>query len=288
VPGTEVPSSRGARVRVAGGKRVRQGHQQPASGVRQAGREKGLRRVRERPGLPVRGPVGEAGRVDRAAARAGGGQDILLSAASAPEHQQSARPLRGQGNGARDAADVARRTAKRAGLPASVPDQEGEPQAAKRTDTVQRLSVQEPLLVRVHRAVGRRRGDHADQVEHVEGAHGHRDRESQGRAERDPGVVQRAERVLPGRPDPHARLVQNHTEVHAHAAARVQEQKLHETQPVRQVFPQPGARADAAQPFPAGVSEPGLYVVRHRPGGRASATLPRRLRQNLKENMHGI
>jgi len=93
--------------------------------------------VRQRPGLPVRRPFGAVGRVDRTAAHPGRGQDILLPAASAPEHQQGARPLRVRGPRARDAVDVARRPAQRAGIPAPVPDQKGEPQTAERTDTVQ-------------------------------------------------------------------------------------------------------------------------------------------------------
>jgi len=103
--------------------------------------------VRQRPGLPVRRPVGAVGRVDRAAAYSRRGQDILLPAPSAPEHQQGARPLRVLGPRARDAIDVARWPAQRAGIPAPVPDQKGEPQAAERTDTVQRLPVPEPLLI---------------------------------------------------------------------------------------------------------------------------------------------
>lgn len=237
LPDTQVPLSRRARVRVARREHMRQGHQQFARGVQPAGREERFRRVRERLGLFVRRPVRPAGRVDRTVARAGRRQDILLPAASAPEHQQGARPLRGQGARPSDPAHVAGRSAQRAGLPALVPDQESQPQAAKRTNTVQRLLVPEPVLVQLHSAVGHRRGDHAHQVQDVEGAHGRGDGQGAGRQERDPGVVQRQERLFPGRPDPHARLVQDHTQIHAHAAARVQERELHEAQPVREMFP---------------------------------------------------
>jgi len=78
--------------------------------------------VRQRPGFPVRRPVGAVGRVDRAAAHPGRGQDILLPATSAPEHQQGAGPLRVRRPRARDTVDVARRPAQRAGIPAPVPD----------------------------------------------------------------------------------------------------------------------------------------------------------------------
>jgi len=67
--------------------------------------------VRQRPGLSVRRPVGAVGRVDRAAAHPGRGQDLLLPAASAPKHQQGPRSLRIRGPRARDAVDVARRPA---------------------------------------------------------------------------------------------------------------------------------------------------------------------------------
>lgn len=288
MPAAQVALPRGARVRVTGGARVRPRHQQPARGVRPAGRQEGLRGVRQGAGLPVRGPVRPAGRVDRAAAAAGRRQDILLPAAGAPEHQQGAGPLRGAGRGARDAAHAAGRPAQRARVPALVPDQEGEPQAAERADTVQRLSVPEPVLVPVHRAAGRGRGDHAAAVTHVEGADGHGAAQGAGGAQRDARVLQRAQRVLPGRPDPHARLVQDHAAVHAHAAARVPQQELHQAEPVRQVLPQPGARAHAAQPLPAGVPQPGVHVVRHRHGGRAPAALPRGLRQDAQEDVRRV
>lgn len=288
VPAAQVAPSHGTRVRVAGGERVRPGHQQPARGLRPACRQEGLCGVRQGPGLPVRGPVRPAGRVDRAAARAGRRQDILLPAAGAPEHQQGARALRGQGHGARATAHVARRPAQRARVPAPVPDQEGEPQAAERADTVQRLPVPQPVLVQLHRAAGHRRGDHADQVAHMEGAHGRGAGQGAGQAQRDAGLVQRAQRVLPRRPDTHARLVQDRAQVHAHAAARVPQPELHEAQPVRQVLPQPGARAHAAQSLPAGVPQPGMHVVPHRDGGRAPAALPGGLRQDAEEDVHRV
>lgn len=131
VPDTKVAPSCRARIRVAGGARMRQGHEQPACGVRPAGGEERLRSVRERVGLPVRGPIRSPGGMDRAVAHSGRGQDILLPAAGAPKHQQSAEPLRVQGSGACDAADVAGRPAERARFPTLVPDEKSEPQAAK-------------------------------------------------------------------------------------------------------------------------------------------------------------
>lgn len=182
VPATQVALPRGARIRVTGGACLRPGDQQPARGVRPAGRQEGLCSVRQGAGLPIRGPIRPAGRVDRAAALAGRRQDILLPAAGAPEHQQGAGPLRGAWRGARDAAHAAGRPAQRARVPAPVPDQEGEPQAAERADTVQRLPVPEPVLIPVHRAAGRGRGDHAAAVTHVEGADGRGATQSSGGA----------------------------------------------------------------------------------------------------------
>jgi len=145
--------------------------------------------MRQRAGLSVRRPVSAAGRVDRAAAHLGCGQDILLSASSAPEHQQGARPLRVRGPRARDTVDVARRPAQCSGIPTLVPNQKGKPQAAKRTDTVQRLPIPEPLLVRLHSTIGYRRGDNAITDQNVEGAHGHGDGEGSGGKERNPRFV---------------------------------------------------------------------------------------------------
>lgn len=133
---TQVSLSRSARVRFTGGEHMRQGDQQLASGLRPAGREEGLCGMCEGSGLPVRGPFRPLGGVDRAATHPGCRQDILLSATSAPEHQQGARPLRVQRPSARDAADVAGRAAERTRFPAPVLDQKGQSQAAKRTDTI--------------------------------------------------------------------------------------------------------------------------------------------------------
>jgi len=68
-------------------------------------------------------------------------------------------------------------------------------------------------------------------------------------------------------------LVQDHSQVHAHVTACVQEQKLHKTESVREMLSQPRKSVDAAQPFSAGVPEPGMYLVRYGHGGCTSATL---------------
>jgi len=80
----------------------------------------------------------------------------------------------------------------------------------------------------------------------VEGADGDRDGEGAGYQERDPRLVQRPERLFPGRSDPHSWLVQDHAQVHAYVTARVQEQELHETEPVCEMFSQPRESVDAA------------------------------------------
>lgn len=51
---------------------------------------------------------------------------------------------------------------------------------------------------------------------------------------------------------------------------------------------QPGEGAHVAQSFPAGLPQPGMHVVPNRHGGRAPATLPRGLRENVEENVRGI
>jgi len=107
----------------------------------------------------------------------------------------------------------------------------------------------------------------------VEGAHGHGDGEGSGGKERNPRFVQCPKRLFPGRSDPHTRLVQDHAQVHAHVTARVQEQELHETKSVCEMFSQPRKSVNAAQSFPVGVPKPGLHLVRHGYGGRTFTTL---------------
>jgi len=122
----------------------------------------------------------------------------------------------------------------------------------------------------------------------VEGTHGHGDGEGSGGKERNPCLVQRPERLFPGRSDPHAWLVQDHAQVHAHATARVQEQELYETESVCKMLSQPRKSVNSAQSFSTGMPKPRLHLVRHGHCGRSSATLPGRLRKDAEENVHGI
>ena len=200
-------------LRLAGGAPLRHGEQQPARHLQQARAQAGLRRLRQGPRLPARGPLGAAGRVDRADRPAGRRQDLLLRAAGAPEREQGAAALRAAGPRARDAADAAGRPAERPGLPAHVPHQEDQPQAPERAHPVQRLPLQAHVRVRVHRAAGRRRGDHAGAGRHLAGAHGPRAAQGAQAAQRDPGLLQRAQRLLPRRPAPLPRVLQGHSKV---------------------------------------------------------------------------
>lgn len=119
-------------------------------------------------------------------------------------------------------------------------------------------------------------GDHAGQLDDVAPVDARRgDAEGAGAAQRDARLVQRAQRLLPGRPEPRARLVRQHPALHAHAAARLPQQELHQARAVRQVLPQPRARADAAQPLPVGVPRLRLHLVPDQHDGRAAAALPR-------------
>lgn len=67
----------------------------------------------------------------------------------------------------------------------------------------------------------------------MEGADG----QGAGEGGRAAGVVQCAQRVLPGRSAAQPRVVQGDTALHAHAAARLQGEELHEAGPVCEVFP---------------------------------------------------
>lgn len=169
--------------------------------------------MRKRPGLSARGPVGPAGRVDRADQPTGRRQDLLLRAAGTPKRDQGAAALSASGYGARDPVDPAGRAAQRARLPAHVPHEEDQSQAAKRADTLQRLSVQAYVRVRVHRPAGRRRSDYAREGRDLAGADEPGVAQGPTNTERDPRLVQRQKRLLPRRPTALSRLLQGHTQV---------------------------------------------------------------------------
>jgi hypothetical protein len=77
-------------------------------------------------------------------------------------------------------------------------------------------------------------------------------------------------------------------QVHAHAAARLPLEKLHEAKSVHKMLPQPGARGDAPQPLPAGLPRRRLHELPDRHGGRPAAALQGRLRQVLEEDLRGV
>ena len=212
--GPSVPLVQGpARLRVHGGEELRHAQQQSTRHIQQAGTEEGLRRVREGSGLPSRGSVRETGGVDRADQPAGRGQDLLLPAAGSSERDEDFRPLSEVGDGPRDSSDAARRATERPCISTHVSDEKDQSQEAERTDPLQRLPVQAHVRVRVHRAAGRGRGDHAGERRHVAGSDEEGDGESAEDQERDQGLVQREERVLSRRSAALARVLQRHTKV---------------------------------------------------------------------------
>ena len=126
--------------------------------------------MREGSGLPSRGSVCEAGRVDRADQSVGRGQDLLLPATGSSKRDEDFRPLSEVRDGPRDSSDAPRRPTERPCVSTHVSDQEDQSQEAERTDPLQRLPVQAHVRVRVHRAAGRGRGDHAGEGRHVAGS----------------------------------------------------------------------------------------------------------------------
>ena len=76
--------------------------------------------------------------------------------------------------------------------------------------------------------------------------------------------LQLPQRLLLGRRRALSPMGVQHSSPHAHAAARLPQCKLHETQPIRQMFPQRRKDSDAAQSFPARLFRRWLYVVRRR------------------------
>lgn len=78
------------------------------------------------------------------------------------------------------------------------------------------------------------------------------------------------------------------SQVHAYAAARVPFEELHQTEPIHQVFPQPGKSGDPAQPFPVGLFGCRMHQLPDRDGRRTAATLPGRLREVLEEDLRRV
>lgn len=168
--GPSVPLVKGpSRLGFHGGEELRHTQQQSPCHIQQTGTQERLRRVRERSGLSSRGSVGATGRVDRADQFIGRRQDLLLPATGSSERDEDFRPLSEARDGPRDSFDTPRWATERPRLPTHVSDQEDQSQEAERTDPLQRLPVQAHVRVRVHRAAGRGRGDHAGERRHVAG-----------------------------------------------------------------------------------------------------------------------